>query len=323
MSILVTGGAGYIGSHVVALLIEQGEDVVVVDDLSSGHADRIGTDKFVELDLSAADAQGVLETTMRDNGVDAVIHFAAQKQVGVSMDRPIFYYRQNVGGMTNLLASMDTQGVDRLVFSSSAAAYGMLDVELVTEDMPCHPVNPYGETKLIGEWMAHRASVANGLKAASLRYFNVAGAGRDNLGDPTAFNLIPIVFNALVRGEDPVVFGDDYPTPDGTGIRDYVHVLDLAEAHIAALSWTGQSGPRHEAFNIGTGNGSSVLEVIAEISRATCTDVQPHIAPRRPGDPARVVADVSKATKALDWSASQSLPDIVDSAWAAHQAANR
>ena len=319
MPILVTGGAGYIGSHLLRLLDAQGEDVVVVDDLSSGNRDRIGQAKLVQLDISADHAQGVLEATMRDFGIEAVIHFAAQKQVGVSMERPTYYYRQNVGGMTNLLAAMESQEVSRLVFSSSAAAYGLLDVELVTEDMPCNPINPYGQTKLIGEWMAQRASAATPLRAASLRYFNVAGAGWDDLGDPTASNLIPIVFGQLADGADPVVFGDDYPTPDGTGIRDYVHVLDLAEAHLSALSWTGKPGAGHEAFNIGTGVGSSVFDVIDEISRVTGRSARPQIAPRRPGDPARVAADVSKAQKVLGWSANRGLSEMVESAWAAYQ----
>lgn len=317
MSILVTGGAGYIGSHVVKLLQNQGRDVVVVDDLSSGDPEGIGNAPLVELEISADGAQAELETAMKRYDVDAVIHFAAQKQVGVSIERPTYYYRQNVGGMTNLLAAMESQGVSQLVFSSSAAAYGMLDVDLVTEDMPCNPINPYGETKLIGEWMAARAATATGLRAASLRYFNVAGAGDDSMGDPTSLNVIPIIFNHLVDETRPTVFGDDYATPDGTCVRDYVHVLDLALAHVAALEWTGSGGARHAAFNIGTGRGSSVIELIDEISRVTGQTIQPHMGARRPGDPARVVADVTRAELVLNWKAKQGLPDMVASAWSA------
>lgn len=322
MTILVTGGAGYIGSHLVRLLHSRGEDVVVVDDLSSGIRDRVANVPLVELDLSAGHAQETLETVIGDHRVDAVIHLAAQKQVGVSMERPTFYYRQNVGGMTNLLAAMESRSVNRLVFSSSAAAYGTLDVEIVTEDMPCKPVNPYGETKLIGEWMAQRASAATQLRATSLRYFNVAGAGWDDLGDPTSFNLIPMVFDRLARGAAPVVFGNDYPTPDGSCIRDYVHVLDLAEAHLAALAWTDTAEAAHEVLNIGTGIGSSVFEVVDAITRVTESSARPEVAARRPGDPARVVADVSRATKTLGWTASHNLADMVSSAWSAYQVTN-
>jgi len=320
MSVLVTGGAGYIGSHVVRLLQDQDADVVVVDDLSSGDAERIGDASLIELDLSSDGAQGTLEMVLEERNVEAVIHFAAQKQVGVSMERPMFYYRQNVGGMVNLLAAMETSGAQRLVFSSSAAVYGMPDVVMVTENTQCSPINPYGETKLIGEWMVSRAAAAWGLRAASLRYFNVAGAGWNDLGDPTAYNLVPIVFNALAGGQEPQVFGDDYPTPDGTCIRDYVHVLDLAAAHLSALEFTVDESAGHGVFNIGTGTGSSVLEVINAIAAATGKDIEPEITSRRGGDPAQLVANVAHARDVLGWSSRRGLGDMVDSAWKAFPA---
>jgi UDP-glucose 4-epimerase len=237
MSVLVTGGAGYIGSHVVRLLHQRGESVVVVDDLSSGLPERIGSSKLLKLNLASPNAVEVLAQTMREHAVKSVIHLAAQKQVGVSVKEPERYYSENIGGMANLLTAMRQTGVDRLVFSSSAATYGMPDVESVTEDAACNPINPYGETKLIGEWMSANASRAWGLRAANLRYFNVAGAGWPELADTAVMNLVPIVFAALKAGKDPVVFGDDYPTADGSCIRDYVHVHDLAEAHLSALDY--------------------------------------------------------------------------------------
>jgi UDP-glucose 4-epimerase len=281
MSVLVTGGAGYIGSHVVRLLHQRSESVLVVDGLDSGLLGRIGTSQFLKLDLAAANAQEILTAAMLEHGVTAVIHLAAQKQVGVSVQRPEFYYEQNIGGMTNLLSAMREASVERLVFSSSAATYGMPDVDLVSEDTVCNPINPYGETKLIGEWMGANASRAWGLRVANLRYFNVAGAGWPELADTAVMNLVPIIFAALKAGKSPVVFGDDYPTADGSCIRDYVHVHDLADAHLSALDYLERQDRKHSTFNVGTGSGSSVFEVLAEIKRVTNIDfeidVQPEI----------------------------------------------
>ena len=317
MSVLVTGGAGYIGSHVVRLLHERSESVLVVDDLSSGLHERIGSSAFLQLDLSAPDAQQKLVQAIKDHGVTSVIHLAAKKQVGVSVQQPELYYEQNIGGMANLLAAMRETGVDRLVFSSSAATYGMPDVTSVNEDQVCNPINPYGETKLIGEWMSANASRAWGLRAANLRYFNVAGAGWPELADTAVMNLVPIVFAAIKAGKAPVVFGDDYPTADGSCIRDYVHVHYLAEAHISALDYLERDDRAFSTFNVGTGQGSSVFEVLAEVKRASGVDFEIEIQGRRAGDPPSLCADVSRIENELGWKAKRGLAEIVDSAWAA------
>ncbi|MFC7405046.1 UDP-glucose 4-epimerase GalE [Georgenia alba] len=322
MSIMVIGGAGYIGAHVVRLLTERGEDVVVVDDLSTGVEDRVGGATLVELDVAGTDAQERLELVMRQRGVDSVIHFAAKKQVGESVERPTWYYRQNVGGLVNLLSAMENTGVVRMIFSSSAAVYGMPDVELVTEETDPRPINPYGQTKLIGEWLMADCGQSWGLRWSALRYFNVAGAGWPELGDPAVLNLVPMVLDRLARGERPRIFGDDYETPDGTCIRDYIHVLDLAHAHLAALDQLdGEASGR--IFNVGTGTGASVREVIDEIGRASGLDVAADVEPRRPGDPPRLVASPERIADELAWKAEHGLPEIVASAWAAWQAGPR
>ena len=322
MSVLVTGGAGYIGSHVVRLLQQRGQDVVVVDDLSNGSPDRVGGAPVVELDLAVDAAPGVLADAMREHGVTAVVHFAARKQVGESVAKPAWYWKQNVGGTANVLEAMETAGVRELVFSSSAATYGAPDVDLVREDGPAEPINPYGQTKLVGEWMTRAAGVAWGLRAANLRYFNVAGAGWPDLGDRAVMNLIPMVFDRLERGEAPAIFGDDYPTPDGTCIRDYVHVLDLAKAHLVALDALARDERPHDVFNVGTGTGASVREVIDAVRAASGRDVEPVVHARRAGDPPKLVADVSRIRETLGWTAGEDLTSIVSSAWESWRAAH-
>ena len=291
--------------------------MVVVDDLSSGLPERIGSSKLLKLNLASPNAVEVLAQTMREHAVKSVIHLAAQKQVGVSVKEPERYYSENIGGMANLLTAMRQTGVDRLVFSSSAATYGMPDVESVTEDAACNPINPYGETKLIGEWMSANASRAWGLRAANLRYFNVAGAGWPELADTAVMNLVPIVFAALKAGKDPVVFGDDYPTADGSCIRDYVHVHDLAEAHLSALDYLERDDRKFSTFNVGTGSGSSVFEVLSEVKRVTGIDFKIDLQARRAGDPPSLCANVSRIEEELGWTAKQGLPEIIESAWAA------
>ncbi|MDR1427191.1 MAG: UDP-glucose 4-epimerase GalE [Bifidobacteriaceae bacterium] len=321
MTTIVTGGAGYIGAHVVRLLLERGEEVVVVDDLSIGVASRVGAARLVVADV--ADPANVPVLTEALRGGDSVIHFAARKQVGQSVDLPAWYFQQNVAGLANVLIAMERAGVEKLVFSSSAATYGLPDAALVREDATLDPINPYGQTKVVGEWMAHDAVLSFGLRLACLRYFNVAGAGWPELGDPAVLNLVPMVLEKLAAGEAPAIFGDDYPTPDGTCVRDYVHVLDLAEAHIAAIEYLDRPERPATVFNVGTGEGASVRQVIEQIGIASGLDTTARIAPRRPGDPAYLVGDPSRIAEVLGWRASRGLPEIAASAWQAWQAGPR
>ena len=320
MSILVTGGAGYIGSHVVRLLQEKGHRVTVIDNLSSGFSGRIGAAKLVELDLAAEAASSTLVELIKSESITSVIHLAARKQVGESVTKPEWYFEQNIGGMAHLLEAMRQTKVDKLVFSSSAATYGMPDTDFVNEDFDCKPINPYGQTKLIGEWMTANAARAWGLRAVNLRYFNVAGAGWPELADTATMNLVPIVFAALDTGKSPVVFGTDYDTADGTCVRDYVHVLDLAEAHVTSLDYLDRDTREHSTFNVGTGKGASVFEVLAEIKRVTKVDFEIDLQPRRPGDPPYLCADVSRIKEHLGWTAKRDLAEIIESAWSARQA---
>ena len=320
MSTLVTGGAGYIGSHVVRLLQERGEKVIVVDDLSSGDPSRIGDAKLVQVDIASDEALPILSETMIDHDVDAVIHFAAKKQVGESVQRPAMYYHQNINGMANLMRAMYDAGVRDIVFSSSAAVYGMPDVEIISEDDPKNPINPYGQTKLIGEQMLADGNTAWDLNYIALRYFNAAGAGWQDLADTATMNLIPIALSALASGQEPVVFGDDYDTPDGSCIRDYIHVMDLAKAHLYALDGLRDGTVKNQALNVGTGKGSSVFEVLDGIREVSGYDFDSKVGPRRAGDPAALVANCDEIETKLGWEAELGLLDIVQSAWDARQA---
>ncbi|HET7310441.1 MAG TPA: UDP-glucose 4-epimerase GalE [Mycobacteriales bacterium] len=316
---LVTGGAGYIGAHVVHALHAQGERAVVLDDLSTGHRSRVPADAvFVQGSILDED---VVRRALADNAVAGIIHIAAKKQVGESVQRPLHYYEENVEGTRRLLEAAADAGVESFVFSSSAATYGMPDVDVVDEDSPTVPMSPYGTTKLICEWMSRDVAAATGLRVVALRYFNVAGAATPELGDPGVFNLVPMVFRELANGGKPRVFGNDYPTPDGTCIRDYIHVCDIADAHVSALQQLA-SGAVEEPFrvyNIGRGEGSSVLEVIDVIGQVTGLDVTPEFVARRPGDPARVVASVDRIAIDLGWTSKFDLEQMVSSAWAGWQ----
>ncbi|MEU4151051.1 UDP-glucose 4-epimerase GalE [Streptomyces sp. NPDC026659] len=315
MGWLVTGGAGYIGAHVVRALTEGGEDVVVYDDLSTGTADRVPEN--VPLVVGTVLDANLLERTLREHDISGVVHIAAKKQVGESVERPLHYYRENVTGLQTLLEAMTATGVGRIVFSSSAAVYGMPDVDLVTEDTPCAPMSPYGETKLTGERLIAAAARAHGLRAASLRYFNVAGAAAPELSDEGVFNLVPMVFERLEADEAPRIFGADYATPDGTCVRDYIHVQDIASAHRAAAKWLGETPEGTSiVLNIGRGEGSSVREVVDRILKVTGNEeCVPDITDRRAGDPARVVASAARIHDELGWTARFGLDDMIESAW--------
>ena len=321
MSILVTGGAGYIGAHVVRLLQQRGEKVVVVDDLSYGSPTRIGDAKLVQLDVASSGARKVLFQTLIDEDVTAVIHFAARKQVGESVEKPMWYYQQNVGGLANMMSAMRDAGVRQMIFSSSAAVYGQPDVPVVPEELAGKPINPYGETKMIGEWMMADCERAWGLRWIGLRYFNVAGSGWDDLGDPARLNLIPMVLERLAKGKHPAIFGSDYDTPDGTCVRDYIHVKDLAEAHLHALDYVASGQEmEHHTFNVGTGQGTSVKEIVEGLRQVTGIDFEADEQPRRAGDPAQLIGDTTRIRVDLDWKAEYGVKEILESAWSAWQA---
>jgi UDP-glucose 4-epimerase len=308
---LVTGGAGYIGSHTVRALRARGDEVVALDDLSSGLVERLDGAELVR--ASVLDTDAVAEA-LHAHRVTGVMHLAAKKSAPESVAAPLYYWHENVGGLRSLLAAMAATGVDRLVYTSSAAVYGAPEVETVTEDTACVPLNPYGTTKLAGEWMIAEQARATGLAAAALRYFNVAGTAEARLADRGKANLVPIAMDAVAAGRRPPVTGTDFDTPDGSGVRDYVHVEDVADAHAAV---TGALTPGLRVYNVGCGRGHSVLEVLAEIGRASGLPIDPEPADRRPGDAARVVADVSRIHGDLRWSARHDLASMVASAWEA------
>lgn len=311
---LVSGGAGYIGSHVVRRLQASGANTVVLDDLSTGRAERVQAPLVVG---DIADS-ALVQDTMRRHGVTGVVHLAADKQVEESMRRPLHYYRRNVSNLVSLLEAMAQADVQKLVFSSSAAVYGMVEGAQIGEDGPTVPINPYGETKLIGEWLIRDQARATGLRYAALRYFNVVGADPVELADHGGTNLVPRIFDALRRGESPVVFGEDYPTPDGTCVRDYIHIADLADAHVAAVASLDLPGAAH-IFNVGCGRGYSVREVLDMVAEVTDYAVEPRVLPRRPGDPASVVADAGRIERTLGWQAQHDLRSMIESAWRADE----
>ncbi|MEU2385001.1 UDP-glucose 4-epimerase GalE [Streptomyces sp. NPDC012461] len=314
MTWLITGGAGYIGAHVARAMADAGEDVVALDDLSAGVPARLPAG-IPLVEGSALDG-ALVRKVLAEHAVTGVVHLAARKQVAESVARPTRYYRENVGGLATLLEAVADAGVGRFVFSSSAAVYGDPGVDLITEDAPCAPVNPYGETKLAGEWLVRAAGRAHGIATVCLRYFNVAGAAAPELADTGVFNIVPMVFDRLTRGEAPRIFGDDYPTPDGTCVRDYIHVADLAEAHLAAARQLSAGGAAGDlTVNVGRGEGVSVRELITVIGEVTGDRRTPLVEPRRPGDAPRAVASAALAAERLGWTARRGVREMVESAW--------
>ncbi len=316
MTWMLTGGAGYIGAHIVRAFQDIDLPVVVLDDLSSGVRANVPDDvPFVQ--ASVGDAEAV-RAALREHGVTGVLHLAAKKAVGESVEQPLLYWDENVGGMRSLLQSCVDEGVDRVLFSSSAAVYGEPPVELVDETTVTVPISPYGETKLVGEWMLRDLAAAQPLRWAALRYFNVAGAGSPELADRSVNNLVPMTFRALSAGKSPQLFGDDYPTRDGSCVRDYIHVVDLAEAHAAVARRLDESD-LGEVFNVGRGEGITVKEVFDTVREVTGIDFAVDVVGRRAGDAPSYFADASKIRDLLGWQARLDLRDMVASAWTAWQ----
>lgn len=319
MTWLVTGGAGYIGAHVARAFTKAGVPAVVIDDLSSGHRSFV-TDQTPFVEGTLLDT-ALVERTLREHEVAGVVHLAGDKYAGESVKRPMHTYEQNVTGTVSLLRAMESAGVENMVFSSSAATFGTPDVDLVTEETETRPESPYGETKLIGEWLLADQAKATTLNHTSLRYFNVVGSGYPDVYDTSPHNLFPIVFEMLLAGKTPRINGDDYPTPDGTCVRDYIHVADLADAHVVAAGKITEGADLNRVYNLGSGDGSSVRQIMDAIRTVTGIDFTPEIAPRRPGDPARIVATGEAAQRDLDWQMRHSLEDMVRTAWEARKGA--
>lgn len=317
----MTGGAGYIGAHTVKALCNEGYAVTVLDDLSRGHPEQIPGVKLVVGDIADREVLDNLLATQH-----AVIHFASESLVGESIQDPEKYYRRNVAGSLTLLSAMVRAKVKKMVFSSSAAVYGEPTETPIPETAPLSPVSPYGETKAILERMLSWFDRAYGLRSVSLRYFNAAGAdpgGRMGEDHQPETHLIPLVMNAALRGKPLTVFGNDYPTPDGTCIRDYVHVSDLASAHVKALKALGEGTPT-VSLNLGTGRGFSNMEVIRCVERVTGLEVSYTMGSRRIGDPAVLIAAPDRAKVLLGWSPMHSsLEEIVETAWRWHQSIHR
>jgi len=313
--ILVVGGAGYIGSHTVRLLLDQGYDVTVVDNLSKGHRHNVPAERLYELNLADT---GALTELMREKGTDAVVHFAAFIAVGESMKEPAKYFSNNVCGSLSLLDAMVHAGVKHIVFSSTAAVYGNPHASPILEDFPIQPVNAYGESKVMVETLLRWFDEIHHLTSVCLRYFNASGAdpeGRLGEEHEPETHLIPLLFRAVISGKPVTVFGKDYPTSDGTCIRDYIHVNDLAQAHILALEYL-IAGGKSEKFNVGTGEGHTVLEVIGAVEEVTGKKVPYEVGPRREGDPPALVAGSEKLRRTLGWKPQYAdLRVIVQHAW--------
>ncbi|MGM7698844.1 UDP-glucose 4-epimerase GalE [Microbacterium sp. A84] len=322
MSWIVTGGAGYIGAHVVRALADAGLTPVILDDLSSGVASFVPEGvPFVQGSILD---RALVEKTLRDHNAEGVIHVAGYKYAGVSVNRPLHTYAQNVEGTRVILEAMDAAGVTNIVFSSSAAVFGTPDVSLVVEETAKKPASPYGESKLIGEWLLRDQAIATAdsdkpLRHTSLRYFNVVGSADPTVYDVSPHNLFPIVFEALIAEKTPKIFGDDYNTPDGTNVRDYVHVGDIAAAHVEAAKRLASGASIEAAYNLGSGDGLSVKQIMDAVARVTGIDFTPEIGPRRPGDPDRIVATGELAARDLDWKMRYTVDEMVRTGWEARR----
>ena len=314
--VLVTGGAGYIGAHVAAELLKSGYSIRIYDDFSNGLHRRVDG-KF--RDIVDGDMLDRVKLLAALDGIDAVIHLAAKKAVEESVKDPLKYYENNVGGTLNLLGAMAAKGVKQLVYSSSAAVYSPNDKEAVLEDDPTAPLSPYGASKLLSEQLISSVGSAEQISNISLRYFNVVGSNIAEFGDNSKDNLVPKVFLALKNGKRPQIYGSDYPTPDGTCIRDYIHVQDLALAHLASLKKV-ESGYISQVYNVGSGKGYSVKEMMDQISKSIGRDINPEVSQARAGDSPKLIASIDKIKEQLGWSPKASLEEMIDSAWQAEVA---
>jgi UDP-glucose 4-epimerase len=316
MKLLVTGGAGFVGSHSVNALLQAGHDVTILDNLSTGHRWALQGCELIPIDLRDTYH---LNRKLKRRGFEGVLHFAAKSLVGESKNQPAMYYQNNVGGTTNLVRAMQAADIQKLVFSSTAAIFGNPISELIDEEHPKAPINVYGQTKLVVEQMLQAVTQSSDFSATCLRYFNAAGANKTaNLGEwhEPETHLIPNALRAAAGTGNPLtLFGDDYPTVDGTCVRDYIHVDDLASAHVAAIEKMSKSGV-FSAYNLGNGNGYSVKEVIAACEKAVGIEIPHTVGPRREGDPATLVASAQKARDELGWSPKhEGIDEIAQSAW--------
>ena len=311
--VLVIGGAGYIGAHICQSLVDNGYSVRIFDDFSNGLHRRID-EKFTDLVEASVLDRSALISSM--DGIDSVIHLAAKKAVEESVSNPLKYYEHNVGGTLNILAAMAVKKVTKIVFSSTAAVYAPSEKSAIDETDLLAPLSPYGATKVMAEELIKSVGVAEGFSTISLRYFNVVGSTKVEFADNSKDNLVPKVFAAIKRGESPEIYGSDYPTKDGTCIRDYIHVADLADSHLSALKRV-ESAIVHEVYNVGSGKGYSVKEMIDQISVSMNKELTPKLYPRRAGDIPQLIASISKIERELGWKPKRSLEEMIDSAWQA------
>jgi len=316
VSWLVTGGAGYIGAHVARSLIANGIQPVVFDDLSTGQREFVPAGvSFVEGSILDTPA---LEHAIRLHAVTGVMHIAGMKFASISVQRPLDAYSTNVTGTASVLAAMSATGVDKIVFSSSAAVYGTPSVDRAVETTPTRPETPYGESKLAAEWLIRAQASAVGLRQVSLRYFNVVGAAADGVRDTSPYSLLALVLAAVSEGRAPTIFGADYPTVDGTCIRDFVDVGELAKVHAVAASALEEGRVLQPVYNLGVGHGTTVRQFIDTVSDVLGVEILPVLGPRRPGDPVKVVAESELARRDLGWTGSTPLRESIARAWAAY-----